>query len=90
MKYLTLKVEAAKRIRAITPINNIHPIISNPLYADDVMILVTADIESASTLKRIIDYLSNMAGLTLNQLKTKVYFSASCTNKENILSFPQL
>lgn len=54
------------------------------------MLFSTADIISALHIKSITQSLQRMDGLCMNPMKKKIYFSTSCTNKNEILHTLQL
>lgn len=78
IKYMSMQLVATTRNKQTIPDNNVRPIVSYLLYADDVMFFASADTKSAITIKDITNSLSGVVGLTLNQMKTKIYFGSNC------------
>lgn len=67
------------------PISRIFPIVSLLLYADDAMVFLEATPANAIFIKGILDELSKVTSLHVNQLKSTTYFSTAVPNKDEFL-----
>lgn len=90
MQDMSLKLEVAIRNKHITLINNVWPYISHLLYADDIILFATTNVKTVQTIKHVTAQLALAAGLNINQLKTKVYFSSDCHSKNELLEILQM
>lgn len=78
-------MEDAVLTQRLHPISMVQPVISHLLYADDVMIFVTASVPNAVVMVQIFQQLQHTVSLKLNQVKPKIYFSRFATQKGQIL-----
>lgn len=81
MEFLTLQMEIEQIKGNLKPVNRNLPSITHLLYADDLLLFMNADLNSAQTIVKIFGYLKDFAGLQINESKSKAYFSKHCENK---------
>lgn len=86
MEYFTILMETELMKGNIKPINRTKPCITHLLYADDLLIFLNADTQSAKSVAKIFTRLEKHVGLKVNDFKSKIYFSKGCANKLDILS----
>jgi hypothetical protein len=85
MEYFSIQMELEQIRGNLRPVNRISPSITHLLYADDLLIFMNADINSVQSLAKILEKMENIAGLQINESKSKAYFSKNCANKGEIL-----
>lgn len=85
-EFFSLQMKDAFTFNYIQSISQVRPIISYLLYADDVMISLSATSSNANAMGNIFNQLASIVGLQINDMKSKVYFSKDVTNKTQLLN----
>ena len=78
MEYFTILMDLNLINQRISPINRVKPIVSHLIYADNLMIFIKANANSAHSMKEIFDNMYSNAGLMINECKSKIYFNSKC------------
>lgn len=86
MEFFSILMHRAAYVDKIKPIYAQETGISHLIYADDLMIFTKATAGNATTINDILEQLKNYAGLDINLLKSKVYFSKGAKDTTNILN----
>lgn len=90
MEYVSLKLEDNFSQSTLKPISTTQPCISHLLYADDVMFFLKASVQNDEEMQKFFGAFEITTGLQVNQVKSKVYFSRQCINKQLILQIPAM
>ena len=64
------------------------PSVSHLLFADDSLILMTADMLNAASLQRALDDYCTNSGQLVSRSKSSIFFSLNTTVVENVTEFP--
>lgn len=81
MKWFSLQIELASHQALINPIYKLHPEVNHLIYADDSFVVFKANLLSLKTIEEIFKQMETLAGLKVNELKTKRYMNKSCKNR---------
>ena len=85
MKYLSLHLEVAIASGKIHPVRKANQnYVSRLFFADDLLIFTRADKGSFKNIYKFLQNLSFNTGLSVNKNKSRVYFSKSCHNKDEL------
>lgn len=85
MQYFAMQMELAIHKKQVGQILKIQPNLSHLLYTCDLLIFIKANQPAAHCLSQIFRNIECVAGLKVNELKTKCYFEKYMQNKEDIL-----
>jgi hypothetical protein len=85
MEYFTLQMEDALTYNYIQPTSYVQPVTTHLLYADDVMIFLSATSGNTKAMDDSFNHLKNTVGLHINHMKSKMDFSKDVSNKATLL-----
>jgi len=93
MEFWQIQIDLALASGRIQPVRrDSHNYVTHLLFADDMLVFVKANKGSLRELNKVIDDFSLHTGLLINEIRSKIYFSKGCDNKDeqrDILDFPE-
>lgn len=80
MEYFTFQTYKEQLNKNLKPISLIIPFVTHLLYAYDLLIFLKVDVQNAEIINEIFVNLKEFTGLQINDNKSKICFSKSCSN----------